>query len=387
MLIRRLLAGLDPHAFCLLTSDQGRYRGQYTTPLASRCYRLPATRVRYLSRSNRWLLGGSAFACAVAGILLRALHIGRVTRRERCDGIITFTGDFHDLPAAFLASRALRLPLYVYMTDYYSHREPFDPARRRLSAYIERVVVTGAAGVVCGAEPLAGALQERYGIEPTLINFPAELSLYGNGAQAHAVPATRELRIVYTGTIYHAQLDAVENLLAAIDLLDGRPAVLHVYGGQSEDELRGLGLTGRLVVHSHAAAQAIADAQQAADVLFLPLAFRSPYPEIVRTSAPMKFGEYLAAGGPILVHAPGDSFVAGYCGRHDCAAVVDSPDAGRVAQALEELANDESLRTRLIRNARDRATTEFGVDVARAKFAQLLNLEDAGRSGSKHRAL
>ena len=381
VLIHRLLAGLDSRSFCLVTSDQGRYGGQYTAPLEVRCYRLPSAPAPNLSTSSRWLAGASAVTCAVAGIALRALHIGRVARRERCDGIIAFTGGFHDLPAAFIACRLLRLPLFVYMTDYYSHREPFDPARRRLSPYIERVVTTGAAHVVCGAEPLARALRSRYGIEPTVINFPAELSLYGEGGRPSGVSAMRELRIVYTGTVYHAQLDAVENLLAAIDLLDGRPAALHVYGGQSESELLKLGLRGSLVIHPHATAQAIAEVQQAADVLFLPLAFRSPYPEIVRTSAPMKFGEYLAAGGPILVHAPADSFMAEYCQRHDCAAVVGTPEPVRLAQALEELASDDSLRARLIRNARERAVDEFGVDVARAKFAQLLSLGSADVDG------
>jgi glycosyltransferase involved in cell wall biosynthesis len=195
----------------------------------------------------------------------------------------------------------------------------------------------------------------------------------GNGAAA-SVPATRELRIVYTGTIYDAQLDAVQDLLTAIERRDGRAATLHVYGGQGEAELLARGLRGSLAVHPHESADAIAAVQAAADVLFLPLAFRSPYPEVVRTSAPMKLGDYLAAGGPILVHAPAGSFVAEYCRRHDCALVVDRPEPARVAGALEELARDPSLRARLIENARGRARRDFSVDVARDRFAGVLGL-------------
>ncbi len=376
MLIRRLLTGLDPRAFCLLTSDHDRYSGEHTEPLGMRSHRLPVVRVRYL-RSNKWLFGASALAGAVAGIGRRASDIARAARRERCSGLIVFTGDFHDLPAAFLASRLLRLPLYVYMCDYYSYRELYEPAWRRLSPHVERLVARRATRVICGNETLADALADRYGIEPAVIHHPADLSLYREGTRPPGVPAGQELQIVYTGTIYDAQLDAVQNLLAALDLLEGRSAALNVYSGQPEEELRARGLEGRLVVHLHAPAQAVSAVQQAADILFLPLAFRSPYPEVIRTSAPMKFGEYLAAGGPILVHAPPGSFVSQYCRRYDCAMVVDDPDPGRLVQAIEELAGDQPLRARLIRNASERAARDFSIDGARARFCELLDLAPA----------
>lgn len=374
VLIRRLLTGLDPCCFCLLTSDQGRYAGEHTERLATRYYHLPPARGRYLSRRNKWIYGASALAGAAGGIARRAFHIGRAVRRERCRAIVAFTGDFHDLPAAFLVSRLLRLPLYAYMCDYYSHRELYEPAWRRLSPYLERIVVRGATRVICGTDTLADALRERYGIEPAVIHHPADLSLYPDSGPP-AMPAGGELRIVYTGTIYDAQLDAVQNLLVAVDRLEWRSAALHVHGGQSQDELRARGLAGRLFVHPHASAQAIADVQRAADILFLPLAFRSRYPEVIRTSAPMKFGEYLSAGGPILVHAPAGSFVSEYCRRHECAVVVDEDDPHRLAQAIEALASDEPLRARLVANARRRAAQDFGIDVARRRFATLLALD------------
>lgn len=377
MLIRRLLTGLDPRAFCLLTSDQYRYSGEHTQRLTVRCHRLPPVRARYLSSTNKWLFGASALAGAVAGIIRRASDIARAARREGCSGLIAFTGDFHDLPAAFLASRLLRLPLYVYMCDYYSYRELYEPAWRRLSPHFERLVARRATRVICGNETLADALADRYGIEPAVIHHPADMSLYPDQTRPRGVPSKQDLRMVYTGTIYDAQLDAVQNVLAALDLLEGRSATLNVYSGQPQDELRARGLEGRLIVHPHAAAPTIAAVQQAADILFLPLAFRSQYPEVIRTSAPMKFGEYLAAGGPILVHAPAASFVSQYCRRYDCAVVIDDPDPVRLAQAIEALAVDQPLRVRLIRNARERAARDFSIDGARASFCELLDLAPA----------
>ena len=373
VLIRRLLTGLDPRAYCLLTSDQGRYGSEHTEPLATRYHRLPAVKTRYASRDNKWLYGASALLGAATGILRRAVAITRAARRERCERIVAFTGDFHDLPAAFVASRVLRVPLYVYMCDYYSHRELYEPAWRRLSPSIERVVVRGAERVVCGTDTLADALAQRYGIAPAVIHHPADLTLYRDGVRAE--PDAAELAIVYTGTIYDAQLDAVQNLLAALERPEAPAARLHVYSGQSEANLAARGLTGRIAIHPHLPAPEIAAAQLAAGVLLLPLAFASEYPEVIRTSAPMKFGEYLAAGGPILAHAPPGSFVAEYCRRHDCAVVVDEPDPARVAEAVAALARDPALRARLVANARERAATDFSIEVAHARFAEVLALE------------
>jgi glycosyltransferase involved in cell wall biosynthesis len=232
--------------------------------------------------------------------------------------------------------------------------------------------------VICGTDTLADALADRYGIAPAVIHHPADLALYALDDGPRRVPSP-QTRIVYTGTIYEAQLDAVQNLLAALGQLTDQSGALHVYSGQSEDELRTRGLEGQLVVHPHACAQQIAAVQESADILFLPLAFRSQYPEVIRTSAPMKFGEYLAAGGPIIVHAPPDAFVSEYCRRHDCAVVVDDPDPRSLVRAIGALSDDAALRARLIHNAHERARRDFSIDVARTRFGELLNLDNAGR--------
>ncbi len=88
----------------------------------------------------------------------------------------------------------------------------------------------------------------------------------------------------------------------------------------------------------------------------------------------MKFGEYLAAGSPILVHAPAGSFVAEYCRRHECL-VIAEPDPGRLAEALGRLATDKELRRQLVTSTKARAREEFGLATARSRFAQWLGFE------------
>ncbi len=372
ILIGRLLGDVDPAGYLLLRSDQGRYAGEHIDALPARTHQLPREwRVRRAGRFG--LRIPASLANAGLGIASRSLQIRRNVKQERCDAILVFTGDFHDPPAAYLASRSLRLPLYFYMGDYYAFREVHDPARRLLSPRLERILVTGAAGVACGNEALRDALHERYGIEAAVIHHPCDLSLYEPGAADDNPRAetSSAIRIVYTGTVYEAHLDAFENLFSALARSKAdRRAELHVYTGQSDADLAEKGLRGCFTRHVHRSGRALAEAQQSADILFLPLAFRSAYPEVIRTSAPMKFGEYLAAGSPILVHAPAGSFVTEYCRRHECGLVVDEPDRAALAEAIDLLANDEGLRRRLVASARARAEEEFGLQTARARFVQ-----------------
>jgi glycosyltransferase involved in cell wall biosynthesis len=115
--------------------------------------------------------------------------------------------------------------------------------------------------------------------------------------------------------------------------------------------------------------------QQRADVLFLPLALQSDYPELVRTAAPGKMAEYLAAGRPILVHAPPDSFLASYFRDHQCGIVVDRDDPAALAAALESILSDSALRARLRARAWQRAEADFDLGNARRQFAQAIGLD------------
>ncbi|MBA2460764.1 MAG: glycosyltransferase [Actinobacteria bacterium] len=383
VLIGLLLAELEPASYCLLSSDQGFYGGEHGRALAATRYQLP--RPLRIPRGTRFgLHAPRSVANAALGILARAAQIARIARQERCEAIAVFTGDFHDPPGSYLASRLLRVPLYFYICDSYAHRELYDPARRRLSPWLERTIVRGAAGVVCANEALRDDLLARQGVEATLIHHPCDLSLFASSDDGRRPSPQHgdELRIVYTGTVYEAQLDALRNLQESLGRLAAHRASLHVYTGQAHADLLALGLRDGFTYHAHRPAEAISAVQQQADVLFLPLAFRSRYPDVIRMSAPMKFGEYLAAGRPILAHAPPDSFVVRYCLEHECALVVDEPDPGKLAEAVERLATDSQLRQRLTRNARARALQDFDVHSARAKFTELLGLGASARQAT-----
>jgi hypothetical protein len=111
-----------------------------------------------------------------------------------------------------------------------------------------------------------------------------------------------------------------------------------------------------MVIHPLVDQHRIRELQRTADILFLPLAFASPYPEIIRTSSPTKLGEYLCAGRPILVHAPSDSHLAQFARERGFGVVVDQPGPELLVDAILEIMRDLSLRSVTAAHARDTAS-------------------------------
>jgi glycosyltransferase involved in cell wall biosynthesis len=190
-------------------------------------------------------------------------------------------------------------------------------------------------------------------------------------------PARDPARIAYTGAVYAANHDAFRNLIASLGVLE-HAARIDIYTAQTAADLEAAGIVGPVTRHAHLPADDIRRVQADADVLFLPLAFESPYPSLIRTSSPGKMGEYLAAGRPILVHAPPGSFVADYFHRHGCGVVVDRLDPDELANRLDELLADDALRRRVSAAARERAFADYDIRCARADFAHTIGLGGAG---------
>ena len=84
-------------------------------------------------------------------------------------------------------------------------------------------------------------------------------------------------------------------------------------------------------------------------------------------------GEYLSVRRPVLVHAPGDSFVSWYFRANRCGIVVDGEDPGTLAGAIGRLLEDENLREEISGNARQAAERDYRVEHARKVFRKLMN--------------
>lgn len=398
MMLARLLSDFDPGDYCLI-SAQPPARGEdaYAQSLPARYYHLPHE--VFLNRGFRhglqYVRRSVNFA---ADVRRRARLIAEIVEREGARVILACSGDLEDLPAAYLASRRARVPFCAYIFDYYSHQF-VAPEERAVARAVEPLFIRRAARILTTNVVLSEELRERYGVAPEVLHNPCDLEEYEALAGARVeedddggadVEGAGEIKIVYTGAVYEAHFDAFRNLLRAVEELNrggagaGRARIrLHLYTAQTPSDLAAKGVAGPIVFHPHRHVSEMPAVQRRADVLFLPLAFESPFPVLVKTSAPSKFPEYLASGRPILGHAPEGSFVSRYLREHECGVVVDRNDAGEVRRALETILSDAELRARVGERARRRAAADFDGAKLRARFADLLRLDDARPSASR----
>lgn len=299
------------------------------------------------------LTGTNNFLGLVRSILRRAREIELALRDAPPEVIVGCSGDPFDLTASYRAAARLGVAFVAYLFDDPVFQWP-PGIYRRLARTFEPHWANAASAVICPNEVLAEDVVARNPrVRPVIVRNPMDDSLYDlrTGVRA-SLPVGQPVRVVYTGSVYHAQGDAFANLVTAMAEMPGR-FHLHVYTSQPQASLEANGVVGPHVTrHDHLDGPAVAAVQQNADILFLPLAFHSSIQEVLRSSAPGKTGEYLAAGKPVLAHAPADSFISMFFRAHEAGHVIDQPSPASLADALQALSEDEGMRQRYVDNAR-----------------------------------
>jgi glycosyltransferase involved in cell wall biosynthesis len=256
------------------------------------------------------------------------------------------------------------------MFDHYRYQS-VNRVDRFMAAWAERLAANRAKAVIAPNESLGEAFHQDYRVTPTIIRNPIDSSeIVASDSKPWPLDLT-EIKIVYTGQVYAAQYDALSRLVQAIKLLGQEyPLKLHLYTAQPQAVIEQVGITGPVVFHGYCLPEQIRSIQQNADILFLPLAFVSPYPEIITTSAPSKFGEYLASGRPILAHVP-PGFISRYMREHDCGYFVDQASSELLAETIRNIVLDQERRRQVTRNAMQRAQVDFALDVNVGRFVAL----------------
>jgi glycosyltransferase involved in cell wall biosynthesis len=331
------------------------------------------------SSMDETLLGKAVVLNRFGGMMksmsLRSEELACQLRSRNLTAIIGCSGYSLDLPLASELAQKLGVAFIAYLFDDPVFQWTDERLERPFALLMESLWAPRAAKILAPNEELCSEVHARnqhLGIVPPIVirnateaglDIPAEAGL----ARGPDEPWI----IVYTGSVYHAQADAFRNLVEALDWIDD-PWEIHVASHQNEEALARNGLVGPHVRMrgrlSHADTIAL---QQQADVLFLPLAFEV-IPEVIRTSAPLKTGEYLASGRPILVHAPEHSWLSRFFRQRNCGIVVDRPDVAQLAAALLRLRKDESLRGRLAARQRNVAG-EFTLEASYRAFWSVID--------------
>lgn len=301
----------------------------------------------------------------------RKKEIRAALQEEGCDLAVACTGDLVNLPATWLACWSLGIPFVAYVMDDFIYQ--WTGLRRTFARFFEEKFIRDAGAVLVLNEFVQKDYLERYGISPVLLRNPAEERFF--------IPLDRTVsktngtfRLVYAGSIYRAHFDAFQLLSRTIDQYFCGEIELHIYTPQEPASLANMGVTGGcLKFHKEIPANEVVKVYQDADALFLPLAFFSEIPEVLRSSAPFKMSEYLATGKPIFVLSPADSFLSWFFGENRCGFYVGTPSIDSVQAELQILVSNPEEALSRGKKAREIAENFFNLQRAKSIFMGSLN--------------
>jgi glycosyltransferase involved in cell wall biosynthesis len=287
----------------------------------------------------------------------------KIIKHEKIGIILVCPEIGNDILSAYIMHKISRIPLSLYFFDYYSEAQT-KKIRKYLSKPIEKMAIKAATAVFVMSEALQKYYHVKYGVDTILLPHPIDSKSYNNiirGTQRKSSNGRK--KIVYTGMIYEAHYDAILNLVQAVK--DMNNVEFHIYSRRSTEQLKKIGICGENIIHHGLVDQSkMPEIQTDADILFMPLAFNSPYPEIIKTASPGKLPEYLAALRPILVHAPSEAYISWYARERGWGEVVDVLDKNVLKQAIERILYDQEYEAKLIENSKKTIVDHESIAVA-----------------------
>ena len=250
--------------------------------------------------------------------------------------------------STYILHKITKKPFFLYLYDiYYGNNFPFP--YKILAYFLEPKLFRRAEKIFVMGEALQKYYQKKYKREIFVIpnSIPIEKSK-PEFLSNHSEP----YKIVFTGTIYRPQAEAIKNLIKAIKELEEPKVQLWLYTPHNRKFLNSQGIfESEKVVFAAGLPSEMRKIQKLADILFVPLAFKTKYSLLINTSSPGKTFEYLVSGRPILIHAPKGSYIAEYAKKHKFALVVDEESIDKLKKAIKRLIFDKAMVRRLINNA------------------------------------
>lgn len=271
-----------------------------------------------------------------------------VSKKYKIDTILATYPDSSFLVSSYLLHKLIDAELYVYLHDTFVERQ-----RNLLSIYIAKFfqnrIFNNARKIFVISEGMSDFYRERYNLHTILIphclsqNIETFLSKEKNSKDWGGN------RIVFTGAIYEMNIDAIRLMVKTVDTLTDTKLCISTFNPKA---LKRLGINSNNVEASfHPEAEHLIEFQKKSDILYLPLAFESPWPDEMISVFPTKTIEYLVSGVPILVHAPSHHFLTRFARQEGFALVVDQYDINALKKGILLLLRDNILRQVLVEKA------------------------------------
>jgi hypothetical protein len=268
-------------------------------------------------------------------------------------------------------ARKLGVPLRATVWDDVHHNNRYFgldrlSARRHLGEFADSLRHASSLAVI--GETMRDDYQRVYGVPSVVIRHgvaPATRVAAGDAAAQE-----QPLRIGFAGSVTAAS--AFEGLLAALDRrqwrLGGRPVVLRLFGHRFDLRSR---VPRHVEVMGWRSVEDTIHLLGECDFNYLPQPFEADWKPFARLSFPSKLTTYLAAGRPLLLHAPGDASLPPFNDKYGFASACTSLDGAAVEQALDRLLEPARIAD-CIAGGQAALRAEFTRERFRDSFAEFL---------------
>jgi glycosyltransferase involved in cell wall biosynthesis len=303
--------------------------------------------------------------------------ITRVAKTQNAFCIVGVIPGIEMAIAAFLASKKLKIPFYIYYVDTTMRYLGISKWNGFLLDSYERQWLIFARRVFVISESLAEDLRLRLKYpRPMIMRHCLPVSEFENtislrtgrkpGDPSQALFAGH-LKLFSKAKLFNVIVQAIEIVSKS------KPVRLEILGMPTRESVTTLGIadsplwTTAIVTREESLRR-----QKNADILIDVLDCSGDLAEIMKTAFPTKIVEYMVSGTPILFVAASDSFASAYLRKYDLACVVDSSDPDYIAEKIESLLCDQSLRRRLINNAFNTAKANHNAGAISKMFRKCL---------------
>lgn len=347
VLMSRILSGYPVERLSLIvgtrwltTADaiQGVRRMQF--PTVSGAGRFGWGRIRSLTE---WMMM-PALCCLLLWLI----------RKRRVEVLVSVPqGRF--FTAAAVASALSGVPLVLFLHDDWVRISQRDSwGEKYFVSWLFGRIAKQAAVIYSISSYMRRWLESNYGVASEVLMPCAEPN---SGEEAPPQTNTGVLRIAYTGSATEANHDILCEFMRFVQeyktpLAPGTAIEFHYYGMKPEPEWLAPGNPHKAVFHDWMPQASVAAELRKADVVCLPFSFTAVEEHLTMKSMPAKTSDYLAAGKPVLIIAPRDSFLVEYATEKGFAEIVCDDSRASLIRALEKLAGSPEYRAQLAENAR-----------------------------------
>lgn len=304
--------------------------------------------------------------------IVQMIRVGlRVAKEEQIEKLVGVSDEGPALVATFLISLIAGVPYALYLFDIYLGNN-LSLVEYALAKIFEPLLFKHASVIIVTNEGTEQFYRSRYGdrfhslVLPNSV-FPEQYERYRSTYNPR-----EPFNVVFTGYVYWPQERALMNLIKSLEYMKDLRIILSFYVPNIPESIKLLIANNRNVQVISPVQSEMPVIQCNATILFLPLSWHSKSPQVIATATPGKLTDYMAAGRPILIHAPPYAYVTQYAKQNELAHTVDQEDPAKLARAIRELATDVSYSHRLIANALRTYYRYHDARVTARRFAEVI---------------